>query len=212
MAGPAQSSAVTQWVDEPGDGRPRGPRGLGRAWLEVQLRPRRFFGSGVAPGAQTPALSFAVAVTLAAVGGRLLIAPATLSGYARVAEATGSPYLTAAVVLGVAAVLVAPLVLHLGAALATLGLAALVDDRAGVSETVQVTAYAAAPGVFVAVPRPAVRVAALAYACVLFAVGLAVVHGTSRRRAALAAALPALFVFGLAFGGIAALDMVIAGA
>ncbi|PSP48059.1 hypothetical protein BRC75_08070 [Halobacteriales archaeon QH_7_69_31] len=174
--------------------------------------PRRFFGRGVAPGDQAPALSFAVAVTLAAVGGRLLVAPATLSGYARVAEATASPYLTAAVVLGVAAVLVAPLVLHLGAALATLGLAALVDERAGVSETVQVIAYAAAPGVFVAVPRPAVRVAALAYACVLFAVGLAVVHGTSRRRAALAAALPALFVFGLAFGGIAALDAVIAGA
>ena len=212
MPNPVETTDVTQWVENPEGGRRRGPRGLGRAWLEVQLRPRRFFGSGVAPGDQAPALSFAVAVTLAAVGGRLLIAPATLSGYASVAEATASPYLTAAVVLGVAAVLVAPLVLHLGAALATLGLAALVDERAGVSETVQVTAYAAAPGVFVAIPRPAVRVAALAYACVLFAVGLAVVHGTSRRRAALAAALPALFVFGLAFGGIAALDAVIAGA
>ena len=212
MPNPVETTDVTQWVENPEGGRRRGPRGLGRAWLEVQLRPRRFFGSGVAPGDQAPALSFAVAVTLAAVGGRLLVAPATLSGYARVAEATASPYLTAAVVLGVAAVLVAPLVLHLGAALATLGLAVLVEDRAGVSETVQVTAYAAAPGVFVAVPRPAVRVAALAYACVLFAVGLAVVHGTSRRRAALAAALPALFVFGLAFGGIAALDAVIAGA
>ena len=212
MPNPVETTDVTQWVENPEGGRRRGPRGLSRAWLEVQLRPRRFFGSGVAPGDQAPALSFAVAVTLVAVGGRLLIAPATLSGYARVAEATASPYLTAAVVLGVAAVLAAPLVLHLGAALATLGLAALVDERAGVSETVQVTAYSAAPGVFVAVPRPAVRVAALAYACVLFAVGLAVVHGTSRRRAALAAALPALFVFGLAFGGIAALDAVVAGA
>ena len=109
MPNPVETTDVTQWVENSEGGRRRGPRGLGRAWLEVQVRPRRFFGSGVAPGDQAPALSFAVAVTLAAVGGRLLVAPATLSGYARVAEATASPYLTAAVVLGAATVLLVDL-------------------------------------------------------------------------------------------------------
>lgn len=211
MDGPDQRSPVTQWVDEPTGGRRRGPRGIGRAWLEVQLRPRRFFSHGVAPGDQAAALTFAIAVTVAAVGGRLLIAPASLSGYAPVAAATGSAVLTATVVLGVGAVLLAPTVLHLGAALATLSLLPLVEDRAGVSETVQVTAYAAAPGVFVAVPRPAVQAVAFAYACVLYAVGLAVVHETTWLRAALAAALPALFVFGFAFGGVAAVETLRAG-
>jgi len=211
MPGPDQPGPVTQWVDRPGGGRRRGPRGLGRAWLEVQLRPRRFFTNGIAPGDQAAALTFAVAVALAAVGGRLLVDPSTVSWYVRVADATGSVFLTAAVLLGVAAVLVAPLVLHLGAALATLAVVPLVDDRAGVSETVQVTAYAAAPGVFVAIPSPTVQVLALSYATVLYAVGIAVVHGTTRLRAALAAVLPALFVFGFVFGGVAAVETLLAG-
>lgn len=195
---------MTQWVENPGGGRDRGPRGLGRAWVEVLVRPRRFFHHGVAPGDQAPGLTFAIAVTFAAVGGRLLLAPASLSGYARVADATGSAYLTALVVLGVACVLLAPLVLHLAAALATLSLLPVVDDRAGVSETVQVISYATAPGVFVAVPRPAVQVAAAAYGSLLLAVGVAVVHRTSPVRATVGACLPALFVFGVAFGGIGA--------
>ncbi len=210
MPGPDQPTAVTRWVEEPSGGRRRGPRGLGRAWVEVLVRPRRFFRHGVAPGDQAPALTFAIAVAFAAVGGRLLLAPSSLSGYARVAEATGSTYLSAAVVLGVACVLVAPVVLHLAAALATLALVAAVDDRAGVSETVQVIAYAAAPGVFVAVPRPALQLAALAYGGGLLAVGVAVVHDTTRLRAALAAVLPASFVFGVAFGGFAALGTLLA--
>lgn len=208
MARPAEHHGVTQWVENPRGGRERGPRGLGRAWVEVLVRPRRFFRNGVAPGDQAPALTFAIVVALAAVGGRLVIAPATVSGYVRVAEATGSASLTAVVVVGVACFLVAPLVLHLAAALATLVLVAVVDDRAGVSETVQVVAYAAAPGVFVAVPVPTVQVFAAAYGWLLLVVGVAVVHRTSRLRAAAAAFVPALFVFGVAFGGIGALEAV----
>jgi hypothetical protein len=204
------AGAVTRWVDEPMGGRQRGPRGLVRAWLEAQLRPRRFFRNGVAPGDQAAALRFAVAVAVAAVGGRLLVAPATLSGYARVVDVTGSTVLTAAVVLGVVAVLVAPLVLHLGAALATVSLVALVDDRAGVGETVQITAYAAAPAVFVASPRPVVQIVALAYATVLYGVGLVIVHDISQPRAALAALCPSLFLFGFAFGGIPAVEALLA--
>jgi len=182
LARPAEPSVVTQWVENPRGGRDRGPRGVGRAWAEVLVRPGRFFRNGVAPG--------------------------SLSGYRRIADATGSVYLSAVVVVGVACFLVAPLVLHLAAALGTLALVAVVDDRAGVSETVQVIAYATAPAVFAAVPVPAVQVVATLYGSLLLAVGIAVVHETSAPRAAAAAALPALFVFGLAFGGVGALEAI----
>ena len=210
MAHPRERAPVTQWVENPSGGRKRGPRGLARAWFEVLVRPRRFFENGVAPGDQAPGLTFAVVVAFLHVGGRLLLAPASLSGYGRVAAATGSPALTAAVVVGVACFLVAPLVLHLAAALATLSLLPVVEDRAGVSQTVQVVAYAAAPAVFAAVPVPAVQLAAAAYGTVLLVVGLAVVHGTSLPRAAAAGAVPAVFVFGFALGGIAAFEAVAA--
>lgn len=209
MAHHGERAAVTQWVEDPAGGRDRGPRGLARAWVEVLVRPRRFFENGVSPGDQAPGLTFAVAVAAVAVGGRLLLAPSSLSGYGRVAAATGSPALTAVVVLGAACFLVAPLVLHLAAALATLSLIPVVGDRAGVGQTVQVVAYAAAPAVFTAVPLPWVRLLAAAYGLILLVVGLAVVHETSVSRAALAGAVPALFVFGLALGGIAALEAVL---
>lgn len=227
MSGPRVVGGVTRWVENPSGGRDRGPRGLGRAWLEVLVRPRRFFRYGVAPGDQAPGLIFAIAVAFCAVGGRLLLAPESLSGYVRVAAATGRPYLTAILVLGVACFLVAPLVLHLAAALATLSLLPVVEDRAGVSETVQVIAYAAAPCVAVATPVGSlevvstpvgpiavsvgilVRIAATAYASLLLGVGLAVVHRTTPLRAAIAAVLPAAFVFGAVFGGFAAIGTVV---
>ena len=199
---------MTQWVENPAGGRDRGPRALARAWVEVLVRPRRFFENGVSPGDQAPGLAFAVAVAFVAVGGRLLVAPSSLSGYGRVAAATGSPLLTAVVVLGVACFLVAPLGLHLAAALATLSLWPLVADRAGVGETVQVVAYAGAPTVLLAIPHPGLRLLAAGYGSVLLVVGLSVVHETSLPRAALAGALPALFVFGYALGGVAALETV----
>jgi hypothetical protein len=208
MPRPVEATAVTQWVENPRGGRDRGPRGIGRAWVEVLVRPGRFFRNGVAPGDQAPGLTFAIVVALVFVGGRLLVAPGSLSGYRRIVDATGSVYLSAVVVGGVACFLVAPLVLHLAAALGTLALVAVVDDRAGVSETVQVIAYATAPAVFVAVPVPAVQLVATLYGSLLLGVGIAVVHETSAPRAVAAAALPALFVFGFAFGGVGALEAV----
>lgn len=197
---------MTQWVENPSGGRARGPRGLVRAWVEVLVRPERFFGNGVAPGDQAPGLTFAIAVAAAYVGGRLLLAPETLSGYDRIVAATGSVYLSAAIVLAAACFLVAPLVLHLAAAIATLSLIPVAKDRGGVSETVQVIAYAAAPGVFAAVPVAAIQALAALYGCVLLVVGVSVVHETPVPRAVLAASVPALFVFGFAFGGIGAFE------
>ncbi|WP_336135599.1 YIP1 family protein [Natronomonas amylolytica] len=199
---------MTQWVENPRGGRERGPRGLLRAWAEVLVRPRRFFRNGVAPGDQAPGLAFAIAVTFVYVGSRLAFAPASVSGYARMVENTGSVYLSGLVLLGVACFLVAPLALHLAAAVGTLTLIPTVSNRAGVSETVQVIAYATAPGVFVAYPHPAVQLAAALYGCVLLVVGFSVVHETSIPRALAAGLVPAVFVFGFAFGGIAAFESV----
>lgn len=205
---------MTQWVENPTGGRSRGPMGLTRAWAEVLVRPRRFFENGVAPGDQAPGLTFAVAVAFAHVAGRLLFAPSSLSGYERVAAATGSEFLTAALVVGAACFLVAPLVLHLAAAIATLSLRPVVDDRAGVGETVQVIAYSAAPLALATVPLPGVsavvvQTLATVYGSALLVVGLSVVHGTSAPRALVAGLVPALFVFGLVAGGIGALEAVL---
>jgi hypothetical protein len=199
---------VTQWVENPRGGRERGPRGLLRAWAEVLVRPRRFFRNGVAPGDQAPGLAFAIAVTFVYVGSQMALTPASVSGYERIAAATGSVYLSGAIVLGAACFLVAPLALHLAAALGTLALLPVADDRAGVSETVQIIAYATAPAVFAAAPIPAVRLLAVLYGCILLIVGFSVVHETPLPRAIVAGFVPAVFVFGFAFGGISAFEAV----
>lgn len=190
---------MTQWIERPEGGRKRGPRGIARAWLEVCFRPRRFFENGVAPGDQAPGLVFAIAVTAVFLGGRLLFAPETLPAF-------GSPVFTVAIVLGVGCFLVAPVVLHLSAALGTVALLPLVEERAGVSETVQIIGYASGPCVFVAIPVSVVQFAAAAYGFGLLVVGIAVVHRTTPVRAALAAIVPGVFVFGFAFGGIGAFE------
>jgi hypothetical protein len=186
---------VTTWVDDPTGGRDRGPRGVARAWAEVLVRPRRFFRTGVAPGDQAPGLVFAVAVAVGYVA--LLF---VLDG----GRVSGGP-LRALVVTALVGVLVAPAVLHLLAALQTLLLMALVRDRAGVSETVQVLAYATAPAPLAAVPHDGLRVVCCLYGAALLVVGLAEVHDTTGGRAAVAGSLPAALLFGSGFGGFDAL-------
>jgi hypothetical protein len=185
---------MTQW-SSPEGGRERGPVGLVRAWVAVVTRPRRFFRTAIAPGDQGPGVVFLAVVVGIATASRL-----TLSADVRPPE-TGSPALTAIVVVGAMALLVAPTALHLVAALQTVILVALVDERAGVSETVQVLAYASAPCVLVGVPVPAVRLGCAVYGAVLLAIGIAEVHEVSVPRAAALAAVPAVIAFGFLFGG-----------
>jgi hypothetical protein len=192
--------AVTTWVENPEGGRARGAVGLARAWVEVLWRPRRFFRNGVAPGDQAPGLVFAIAVTLAHVGLLAAFDPSVFPVYG------GRPLVSALFAFVVAGLLVAPIVLHLTAAIQTLLLRLVVPDRAGVSETVQVVAYASAPGIFAGLPIPGIRLAAALYGATLLVVGLAVVHDTSLPRAAAAGAAPALFLFGYAFGGLPAFE------
>lgn len=193
---------MTTWVENPTGGRDRGPRGLARAWVEVLVRPRRFFVNGVAPGDQAPGLVFAVAVTLVYLGSRFALDPASVPTF------DGRPYVSAALVLAAAGLIVAPAVLHLTAALQTILLMVSVRDRAGVSETVQVLAYATAPCALAGLPVPGLRVACTAYGFVLLVVGMSTVHDVSIARAALVVAVPGVVVFGYAFGGLFALETV----
>jgi hypothetical protein len=184
---------VTRWVEEPSGGRDRGPVALVRAWAEVLARPFRFFETGVAPDDQAPGLVFAATVVLVEELVRLAVLP---TAYPE------SPLLTAVAVGAV--VVVVPVVLYLVAAAATLVLVPLAPDRAGVSETVQVVAYAAAPCLLASVPVLEVRALAVTYGAVLVVVGLAVVHDTSLARAALAAVVPVVVGFGYGFRGVEA--------
>lgn len=189
---------MTTWVETPGEGRERGPLGIGRAWVDVLVRPRAFFRAGVVPGDQAPGLVFAVVVAFSFVATRFLLVPGTIPAI------QGGPVLSATLALLAVCLLVAPATLHLTAAVQTLLLMALVKDRAGVSETVQTIAYATAPCALAGVPIPGLRSLCAAYGAFLLVVGLAEVHDTTLTRAALAAAVPASLVFGYAFGGFGA--------
>ena len=193
---------MTTWVENPRGGRDRGPRGLARAWVEILLRPRRFFTNGVAPGDQAPGLTFAVSVAVVYLVTRFSFTPAS------VPLDVGRPLVSAGLSLLVAGVIIAPLTLHLASALQTVILMATVRERAGVSETVQVVAYATAPCVLAGLPFPALRVACSLWGFGLLVVGMATVHDVSLPRAALAVFVPGLFVFGYAFGGVFALEAV----
>lgn len=191
---------MTQWVENPSGGRERGPRGLLRAWVEVLVRPRRFFRNGVAPGDQAPGLAFGMAVVLVEEAVRLALVPGAVPAGA------GGRLSSALLVLAVATLLVAPLALHLVAAVEILALLAVVpaEGRAGVSETVQVIAYASAPCVLAGVPVPGVRVACAAWGAALLALGTAARNDVSPPVAVAVSAVPAALAFGYGFRGFAA--------
>jgi hypothetical protein len=201
------ASNVTTWVEEPRGGRDRGPRGLVRAWGEVIANPRRFFRNGVAPGDQAPGLVFGVVVAVCYVVGLLATGDASIPETLPFAGGAGA--LTTVFVFLAVGLVVAPATLHLLAALQTLLLVAFVSDRAGVSETVQIIAYAAAPCVLAGVPYPPLRLAVTLYGAVLLVVGVSVVHRTSLAKAALVTVVPSALLFGYAFRGFVAAAAVI---
>jgi hypothetical protein len=102
----------------------------------------------------------------------------------------------------------APLTLHLASALQTVILMVTVRERAGVSETVQVVAYATAPCVFAGLPVPTIRLVSVGWGFLLLVLGVATVHNISVPRALLAVFIPGLLVFGYAFGGLFAFELV----
>jgi hypothetical protein len=195
---------VTTWIEHPTGGRDRGPRGLARAWIEVLLRPRRFFRNGVSPGDQAPGLTFAMAVAMAFTAGWFLADPTVIPAIA------GSAAASAAVTLVLVGVLAAPVGLHLTAVSGVIAVivASLrrtpggsigTADRGGVSETVQVVAYASAPFAVAGPPIPALRVACAIYATALLTIGFRRIHGLSWPRTLLAATPPAIAGFGFGY-------------
>lgn len=189
---------MTQWIENPEGGRDRGPRAVARAWIEVLVAPRRFFRAAVAPADQAPGLFFLLAVVFLAEGSRYLLVPGATDWIG--GGAVGGPLLW----LAVTTILIAPLTLHLLVAVQTILLMAFVPERAGISETVQVMAYATAPCVFAGLPFPVVRLACAVYGTALLAVGIAVVHDAPYRRVLPAIALPAALGFGYGFRGFGA--------
>nr|WP_136688306.1 YIP1 family protein [Halorhabdus amylolytica] len=186
---------MTQWVEPAGKGRARGLVGLVRAWLAVLFAPRQFFRSAVAPGDQAPGLVFLAVV----VGIEEVSRYALVDGAAPVFD--GRPIATVAFVLLLTVVLVAPIGLHLLAAIQTILLWPITEDRAGVSETVQVLAYATAPCVFAGVPVAGVKVACAVYGSILLTIGLSTVHDLEYHEGAIAGVIPGVLLFGVAFRG-----------
>ncbi|WP_257298003.1 YIP1 family protein [Haloarchaeobius sp. FL176] len=194
---------MTQWTENPEGGRAPGPGGLVRAWVEVLVRPRRFFANGIGPSDQAPGLVFAMAVVLVEESVRFALVD---DAYPVVAD---SEPLSAALWLGVTVLLVAPAAVHLLAALQTVLLAPFAPDRGGVSETVQILCYATAPCVVAGVPSPAVRSAVGLWAIGLYVLGLTVRHDLGRQRAALLGIVPSAVAFGMGFRAFAAIGVLL---
>jgi hypothetical protein len=187
-------------------GRPRGPAGLARAWAKVLVRPRRFFRSAVVPGDQAPGLFFAMAVVAVEEVVRFaLVGP--VDAYPVLG---GLTLLSGVLWLAVAVLFVAPLALHLTAAVQTVLLVPFVDERGGISETVQVVGYAMAPCVLAGVPAPELRAAVTVYGAVLYVLGVGEVHGPWLEPAALLSAVPVAIVFGYGFRGFDAVATLLA--
>ncbi|MFC3476889.1 YIP1 family protein [Halobacterium litoreum] len=184
---------MTTWV-EPEGGRERGVVGLAKSFTQVLVNPRTFFDEAVSPGDQAPGLVFGMAVVLVAVSTRLALNPGDALAFPT------SDWLSGLLTVALVALLATPAAIHALSALETLALAVVAPERAGVSETVQVIAYAAAPCVFAGLGVPAVTLACGAWAFALLVLGTSVVHEISLPRAFLAAVVPGVLGFGVGFG------------
>lgn len=182
---------MTTWV-EPRGGRRRGLRGLVQAGVQVLRHPVRFFEEVVSPGDQGPALAFAMAVVLVEETSRLLLVPAARPTVA------GSDVSGALLFIALVTLLVTPLALHAFAALETLVLLTN-PSRGGVSETVQVLAYASAPCALAGIPIPELRLLVGVWASALLVVGFHVVHDLRYPLAVLYAAPAAILGVGYGF-------------
>lgn len=192
---------MTQWVGSVERGRARGPTGIVRAWVGVLVGPRQFFDRAVEPADQAPGLIFFVSVVGIAEASRYALQDGVVPAVA------SQPLVTVALALLLTMLLIAPLGLHLLAALQTVLLWPITEDCGGVSETVQVLAYATAPCVFAGFPVPLLRVLCASYGAGLLVVGLATVHDIDYLEAAVAGAIPATLVFGVAFRGFGAIGV-----
>jgi hypothetical protein len=175
----------------------------GRRWLGRRVQPRRFFRSTVRANDQAPAVYHIILIGIITATLRLALGPTAPPSVG------GSTLTGAGVWIAVSGLFIAPIALHLAAALATVMLMLTAPERGGISMTVQVWAYAATPVVLTGLATPAVTVVALVLAAGLTVIGTAEVHRLTRARAALAAAPPIVVVYGVGLGGFAALAQLV---
>ncbi|MFB6187410.1 MAG: YIP1 family protein, partial [Halobacteriaceae archaeon] len=93
-------------------------------------------------------------------------------------------------------------------ALQTVLLMIFVADRSGISETVQLICYAAAPGIFMGIPLPSIQVVAGVYGIGLYIIGIRVIHSVSYPKAIIVAIIPAGILFGYGFQMVNALNQI----
>ncbi|ERJ06268.1 Yip1 domain protein [Halorhabdus tiamatea SARL4B] len=165
--------------------------------------PREFFRQAVAPGDQAPGLVFLSVVVAIEESLRYVLVPSGAPVFG------GRPVASAVLAVLVTVVLIAPTGLHLLAAIQTILLWPITEDRAGISETVQVLAYATAPCVVSGVSLAPLQLLAAGYGSVLLIVGLSTVHEVSYWKTTLAGATPAALLYGVAFGGFDALGALV---
>ncbi|MFW6448062.1 MAG: YIP1 family protein [Halobacteriota archaeon] len=186
--------------DEPNRRGPADGTAVGIVWRAFELWgatlvfPWRVFPDRVRRGDQTPAMVLAVLVTGAWVAVRVVMDP---DWYPVLGDSPRASVVIWALLLSV---VVAPVAVHVLAAVVTVILLAVAPERAGVSESVQVVAFALAPAPLIATGVAEVQVAAALYGTGLLVYGLARVHRVSAERAMLAAVLPAYALFVLGFG------------
>jgi hypothetical protein len=195
---------MTTWV-EPEGGRERGLEGLAKSFTQVLVNPVTFFEEAVSPGDQAPGLVFGMAVVLVAAATRLALEPADALAFPT------ADWLRVVLTVALLVLLVTPAAIHALSAVQTLALVVVAPSRAGVSETVQVIAYAAAPCVVTGLGVPVVTALAGLWAFALLVVGTRVVHDVSWLRAVLAAFAPGVLAFGAGFGAWPAVQTVAAG-
>jgi hypothetical protein len=111
-----------------------------------------------------------------------------------------SDWLAALITVALVVLLVTPAAIHALSALETLALVVLAPSRGGVSETVQVIAYAAAPCALAGLGVPALTLLSGLWSFALLVLGTRVVHDISVLRALLASLAPGVLAFGAGFG------------
>ncbi|MDL0126147.1 YIP1 family protein [Halobacterium salinarum] len=195
---------MTTWV-EPEGGRERGPLGLAKSFTQVLLNPVSFFDEAVSPGDQAPGLVFAMVVVGVVAVTELAATPSDALAFPT------ADWLAAVLTVALVVLLVTPAAVHALSAIQTLCLviATISESRGGVSETVQLIAYAAAPCVVTGLGVPVLTLLAGVWAWCLLVVGTSVVHEISLPRAVIAAAVPGVLAFGAGFGAIPAGEQVI---
>tara|TARA_Y100000996_G_scaffold371739_1_gene320241 strand:+ start:506 stop:1045 length:540 start_codon:yes stop_codon:yes gene_type:complete len=168
-----------------------------RNWIAIIIHPKGFFEKKIKSGKQSDGLIFAMVVVMIEEGSRIIIhTPWTVTYFF--------------ISLGVAVLIVTPILLHIVAAIQTLLLRMGAKNRKGIGATVQVIGYSIAPCIFAGFAIPSLRVLCAIYGSILLIIGLKEVHDVSLRKAFLISIIPAIIVFGLLFRGILALNSLLA--